>query len=130
MHRRDVDACRHHARHGMQAAAAGSQGVLQRQLDARLEFGLAPRQRGQAAFALRPVSGRQIEKRQRQVVPPQPANDFGDLELVREQELDRPETVVGRRSETIEELVFRVHQAEVGGKTRHGGRRKKAAPTA
>ena len=107
------------ARQAVDLGIAQHLGVGDRQLDPGTEFFDPVRVARQAAFALGPVTGRQVEQHLGQAVGVELCLDFGRAEFIREQVLDPLEAGIGGRFETGKEVLFGKQHGQVGGETRH-----------
>ena len=114
-----VGAGRQQSGHDMDVAVAEDLGIVDGLGDGAAEFGLAPRQAGQAALALVPVAGCGIEQHLAQAVVVQPGLQFGRRVGIGEQVLHALEAVRGGGGEAFEEVVAGVEHAEVGGEAGH-----------
>ena len=103
----------------MQLAHAQPGGVVERQAHAVLELPDPARIGGDAALARGPVAGRQVVQHQAQIMARQPFGDLVGVKRIWKQELDSVETGGARGGEAVEEVQFREHEAEVGGKLWH-----------
>lgn len=108
------------AGHHMQAGNAQDIRITEGAFQAALEFFFTPGNRCNAALASRPVSRRTIEQNQRQSGIFKPRPDLAGHYTVREMKFHALETVARSSGETVEEIVFLVHQAEIGSELRHG----------
>ncbi len=93
--------------------------ILQCPLDTAAKFRFTARQRGNASLACLPVARRSVEQRLHQTVVAQALLEFLSAVGVREQVLDRAETIGSGCGKALKKIMLRVQHAEVGGKTRH-----------
>ena len=107
------------ARHHVQAGHRQRLGVDERPFEPGHEFRFAPRQRGQPAFARRPVAGRQIEERHFDAGGLRPRRHLRRGIGVGKMEFDGREPRSRRGGETLGERHFGKQHRQVGGKTRH-----------
>nr|BFE95145.1 hypothetical protein GCM10020185_56810 [Pseudomonas brassicacearum subsp. brassicacearum] len=96
-------------------------GVGDGQVDTGAEFLDSVRQAGNAALALGPVTGRQVEQHLGQAIGVEQGLEFGGAVVIGEQVFDATEPSLGGGFETGEEILLGEQHGQVGGETRHGG---------
>ena len=115
-----ISAFREHAGHGVDRRRPHRQRVFNGLVDPGGKFRLTPRQRSDTALTSGPVTGWHVKEGILEIVLFQPSGDIGRRIIVGEEEFNRRETGLGRRSKTLRKRHFVEHHREVGSKLRHG----------
>lgn len=108
------------AGHDVDARAVQCLGVFQRLNEAVPEFGFAPGQAGQPAFAGIPVAGRRVEQHLLQAVVCEPLRQLAGVEGVGKEEFDGLKAIGSGGGKPVQKRMLVVEHAEVGGKVGHG----------
>jgi hypothetical protein len=103
----------------VEARAAQQLRVVDGEADTILEFGDASRMAGNAAFARRPITGRQVEQHHVQARGQHHLGQRGAIEGVGKVEFDAGEAGAPCRAETLQKRAFREQEGKVRGKTGH-----------
>ena len=109
-----IDALRRDAGEAVDLAAAERPGIGDRGVDAAAELVDAVGQHRDAALALAPVAGRQVEQHLRQSVLVEPGSDHLRRMIVGAEIFDALEACAGGGVEAVEEFVLAKEHRQIG----------------